>query len=105
MLLPSNSIVSSNLFPNNTSSSFRVKLPHPVQLYGDWEVGLAEIHLPIFWNNVTQENNSFEIEFPQYVDKTVDEKDKEWFEYYKLNQNKSSSGVIGGGSGETAINP
>ena len=33
-------------FPNNTSSSFKVRLPHPVKFDGDWEVGLTFVSMP-----------------------------------------------------------
>ena len=33
-------------FPNNTSSSFKVRLPHPVKFDGDWEVGLTSVSMP-----------------------------------------------------------
>ena len=33
-------------FPNNTGSSFKVRLPHPVKFDGDWEVGLTSVSMP-----------------------------------------------------------
>ena len=33
-------------FPNNTSSSFKVRLPHPVKFDRDWEVGLTSVSMP-----------------------------------------------------------
>ena len=48
--LPSNS--SLNKFPNNTLTEYRVGLPQTINLEGDWEVALTEIHYPHSWNNV-----------------------------------------------------
>ena len=43
--LPSHS--SRNEFPNNTSNSFKIRLPHPLRLEGSgWKVGLSSITLP-----------------------------------------------------------
>lgn len=39
----------------NTTSSFRVHLPHEIQLSGEWEVGIAEIIYPNSWFNVSDE--------------------------------------------------
>ncbi|PFX12179.1 hypothetical protein AWC38_SpisGene23903 [Stylophora pistillata] len=45
LTLPSNdsSIVS---FPNNTNHHWTNQLPHPIELEGEWEVGLSQITLP-----------------------------------------------------------
>ena len=43
--LPSHS--SKTEFPNNTSNSFKIRLPHPIQLEGGgWKVGLVAVSLP-----------------------------------------------------------
>ena len=43
--LPSHS--SKTEFPNNTSNSFKIRLPHPIRLEGGgWKVGLSSISLP-----------------------------------------------------------
>ena len=48
IVLPSNS--STNLYPDNKISSFKVHLSNPLQLYPTkWEVTLSEIHS---WYNV-----------------------------------------------------
>ena len=45
LTLPSHS--SRTEFPNNTSNSFKIRLPHPIQLEGGgWKVGLVAISLP-----------------------------------------------------------
>ena len=33
-------------YPNNVSNSFKVRLPVPVRLEGEWEVGMAAVSLP-----------------------------------------------------------
>lgn len=48
--LPSNS--SLDKFPNNTLTEYQVGLPQTINLTGDWEVALTEIHYPHSWNNV-----------------------------------------------------
>ena len=43
--LPSHS--SKTEFPNNTSNSFKILLPHPIQLEGGgWKVGMVAVSLP-----------------------------------------------------------
>ena len=39
-------------FPKNTSSAFKVCLPHPVQFDGNWEVGVVSVSVPDqeIWN-------------------------------------------------------
>lgn len=48
--LPSNS--SMDVFPSNTLSEFRVRLPQSITLTDEWEVALTEIHYPHSWKNV-----------------------------------------------------
>ena len=55
--LPSNS--SLDKFPHNTLTEYRVSLPQTLNLTGEWEVALTEIHYPHSWNNIQQ--------FPFYV--------------------------------------
>ena len=47
LTLPSNS--SLNVFPDNKTTSYRVKLPQAIDLNGDWEVGLYSISYPNTW--------------------------------------------------------
>src|SRR5207253_9644063 len=61
VVLPSNSVYSKELFPANEPSSFSIKLSQPVSLLREWEVGIAEIHLPFTWKNIDNYNQSFEI--------------------------------------------
>lgn len=56
MTLPSNTADS----PTNTASDYRVKLPFPLELKGDWEMALVEIHYPHSWDNITDEVSSYE---------------------------------------------
>ena len=44
---------SSELFPDNTLSSFTNFLPEQVQLDGQWEVAISEISYPSMYQNVT----------------------------------------------------
>lgn len=53
LTLPSNASV--NIFPNNKTTSYRVKLPKVIDLGGDWEVGLYSISYPNTW--YTLQNN------------------------------------------------
>lgn len=53
--LPSDS--SMNYFPENKISHFITRLPIPIELKGDWEVGLVEIIYPHTWYNVNEQNN------------------------------------------------
>jgi len=39
-------------FEDNKTSNFRVKLPNPIHLEGEWEMGLVEIQYPYSWNNI-----------------------------------------------------
>ena len=47
LTLPSNASI--DIFPNNKSSTYRVKLPQPIDLNGEWEVGLYSITYPNTW--------------------------------------------------------
>jgi hypothetical protein len=49
LTLPSNS----DDFDSNKTSNFRVRLPHPLELSGEWECGLAQIDYPHSFNNIT----------------------------------------------------
>ena len=44
LTLPSNS--NGQEFPNNASNSYKVRLPDPIRLDGEWEVGLSAVALP-----------------------------------------------------------
>lgn len=50
LVLPSDS--SRQLFPHNTLTHFTTKLPRPITLAGEWEVGLVEIQYPHNWYNL-----------------------------------------------------
>ena len=52
-MLPSNVDLAD--FPDNTNSTYTVKLDRPLRLQsGRWEVGLADILFPKTWDNVTE---------------------------------------------------
>lgn len=53
--LPSDS--SMKFFPNNKTSSYITRLPAPIELKGEWEVGLVEFTYPHTWYNVNVNNN------------------------------------------------
>lgn len=44
IILPSNS--SMKYYPNNTTTNYSTRLPREIELYGEWSVGLSEIHIP-----------------------------------------------------------
>ena len=56
LILPSNS--SMFYYPENTLSDFTTRLPNPISLTGDWEVGLVEIQYPHNWFNVPSEESA-----------------------------------------------
>lgn len=53
--LPSDS--SMNYFPENKISHFITRLPVPIELKGEWEVGIVEFIYPHTWYNVNANNN------------------------------------------------
>ncbi|MEW8547093.1 MAG: hypothetical protein AB2693_26560 [Candidatus Thiodiazotropha sp.] len=57
---------SMNMFPNNTQSSFTVRLDHPLKIDRDtWEVALVEIITPSEVTNISENNNFFFLTFLQ----------------------------------------
>jgi hypothetical protein len=48
MTLPSNASVSS--FRDNSPSEYKINLSEPIDLRGEWEVGLVEVNYPKSWN-------------------------------------------------------
>lgn len=54
VVLPSNS--SMNYFPDNTTTSFSTRLSREIELYGQWLVGLSEIHVPCTTLHVRRED-------------------------------------------------
>ena len=57
LTLPSNS--SLNIFPDNKTTSYRIKLPQIINLNSNWEVGLYTISYPNTW--YTLQNNDSHI--------------------------------------------
>ena len=58
---PSND--SMDVYPNNTVAEFTVKLDTPLELSGDYEVGMCEIQYPKSWNNVRAGANGFTMRY------------------------------------------
>lgn len=46
-------------FPENKISHFITRLPIPIELKGEWEVGMVELVYPHTWYNINQQNNLF----------------------------------------------
>ena len=59
---PSNS--SSEVFPRNTLSEYRVRLPNSIQLTGEWEVALTEIQYKKNWHNIRNFYNVIYVQAP-----------------------------------------
>lgn len=59
-----------DIYPNNTLSNFLTKLARPIELSGEWEVGLVELIYPRMWNNVSNGLNKYEISLGTGVKKT-----------------------------------
>ena len=57
--LPSNA--SLDIFPDNKTTSYRVKLPHTINLNGEWEVGLYSISYPNTWYTLRDNNKDTRI--------------------------------------------
>lgn len=69
--LPSNS--SPTVYPNNKLTNYRVKLPQPISLEGQWEVGLAEMIYPHQWYNIDKFiKYSYTVNGHQWWSKTID---------------------------------
>ena len=50
-------------FPSNNTANFRVRLPNPIELSGEWEVALVEIQYPYSWNNLQDGGgNEFQVD-------------------------------------------
>ena len=58
---PSNA--STDIYKNNTLSSYTVNFKQPIVLSGEYDVGVAEIQFPRMWNNIRKGNNTFEIDY------------------------------------------
>ena len=60
LYLPSNS--SMGYYPENTLAHFKTKLHNTIELEGDWEIGLSEIHFPKTWYTVAKEGAEIIVE-------------------------------------------
>lgn len=61
LTLPSDS--SRNYFPENKISHFVTRLSAPIELKGEWEVGLVEFIYPHTWYNVNHSTNLIGFDF------------------------------------------
>jgi len=50
---------SMSYFPDNKISHFITRLSIPIELKGEWEVGMVEFIYPHTWYNITEQNNLF----------------------------------------------
>lgn len=50
---------SMSYFPENKISHFITRLPIPIELKGEWEVGMVEFVYPHTWYNINEQNNLF----------------------------------------------
>lgn len=55
IVLPSNT--SMNIYPNNTTTNYVTELPHDINLQDQWVMSLAEIHIPMNFFHIRNENN------------------------------------------------
>ncbi|CAH3031729.1 unnamed protein product [Pocillopora meandrina] len=72
--LPSSS--SKSEFPNNKISSYKIRLPYPLELNGKWEVGLSSITLPDTYleMSILKDLNTFELKTVRnYIGNNVEE--------------------------------
>lgn len=51
MTLPSNACT--KIFPENSLTSYMIRLDRPLRLHGNWVVNMVEMHYPNSWDNVT----------------------------------------------------
>ena len=57
--LPSNA--SMDIYPNNTTAQYRIKLPKHIELSGEWNVSLKEISIPVAVVNIAANTYKFRI--------------------------------------------
>ena len=57
LTLPSNA--SMDVFPNNTSANYQIRLPRTLYLKNNYEVALAEIHYPHSWHTFRDTDNYY----------------------------------------------
>ena len=55
LTLPSNA--STDIFPDNKTTGYRIKLPETINLEGDWEVGVYSIIYPNSWYTIADDND------------------------------------------------
>lgn len=47
-----------DIYPSNTTSNFITRFPHPIELKGEWQVGMVEFHSPNTFEVINSNNNS-----------------------------------------------
>ena len=57
-----------DVFANNTTAKFVTKLPDVLELDGEWEAALSEIHYPNAWYNVPQDACKFIVYYKSSID-------------------------------------
>lgn len=58
---------SSNIFPENRTSRFKVHLNKEINVEGDWSVVLTEMSYPFTFYNVTEKHNEIQIIYDKYT--------------------------------------
>lgn len=58
---------SSNIFPENRTSRFKVYLNKEVNVEGDWSVALTELSYPFTFYNITEKHNEIHITYDKYT--------------------------------------
>lgn len=83
--LPSNS--SAQYYPNNTAGHYLPKLPQPVELSGEYEVGLSEIHISQIYGDVNKDVLEFTYREPNALPDAhynADEDDKSTWTRHRM---------------------
>ena len=90
----------------NTTANFRAELPHPIDLQGEWQVGLAEFQYPVTYDTIrgcyydvrmhddtlhrVRINNNF-YSTPQALDRAIQYATKSWWR--QVEADKDGHGV------------
>ena len=85
--LPSNA--SPDHFPKNTASDYRTKLNRPIELNGDWEVGIESL---FYSSRVFRQEEKALLEFDVYTERTVFTNDIKPY-CFKVNKNNTWKGL------------
>jgi len=80
--LPSNA--SPSHFPKNTASDYRTKLNRPIELTGDWEVGVESL---FYSSNVFRQEEKAKLDFSVYTETDVFTNDVELYRFQVTDKN------------------